>query len=172
MSPAQPLASIAVGVVVERRRAKSPWVDHIWRPVAALENVPETAPWTKLTGDDDIATFYLGGAEVELFSSETTNYRDNLATGTPQLWVALRPTQADPPYALFVVTADPSEGEALTEPGTDLVEPVPMPDSVADRVAAFVAQHHVERVFFKRKRDRIDPEALAPRSLIKRDERK
>jgi hypothetical protein len=27
-----------------------------------------------------------------------------------------------------------------------------------------VAEHHVERPFFKRKRDRADPEALAPRS--------
>lgn len=169
MSMVPPLVRIPVGVVVERRRAKSQWIDFVWRPIVVLENVPETVPWTKLTDDEEVATFYLGASEIGLYPSETTNYRDNLATGTPQLWVALRPTQADPPYQLFAVTADPSEGEALTEPGTDLVEPVSMPNSVADQVAAFVTQHHVERVFFKRKRDRSDPEALAPRAPMKRD---
>ena len=35
-----------------------------------------------------------------------------------------------------------------------------MPDAVRDIVAAFVAEHHVERAFSKRQRDRADPEAL------------
>ena len=35
-----------------------------------------------------------------------------------------------------------------------------MPQPIAEMVAAFVAEHHVERQFFKRKRDRADPEAL------------
>ncbi len=38
-----------------------------------------------------------------------------------------------------------------------------MPPSVAEVIASFVAEHHVERAFFKRKRDRSDPEALARR---------
>jgi hypothetical protein len=38
-----------------------------------------------------------------------------------------------------------------------------MPDMVRELVAAFVAEHHVEREFNKRKRDRADPEALARR---------
>jgi len=61
------------------------------------------------------------------------------------------------------VTADPAEGEALTETGSDLVETVPMPAAVRNTIAAFVAEHHVERSFHKRKRDRADPEALARR---------
>ncbi len=36
-----------------------------------------------------------------------------------------------------------------------------MPEPVRDALAAFVAEHHVERAFEKRKRDRADPEALA-----------
>jgi len=75
------------------------------------------------------------------------------------LWVVLRPTEAEPPYALFLVTADPAEGEAMTEAGNDLVETVPMPEPIREAVADFVAAHHVERVFFKRKRDRADPDA-------------
>jgi len=169
MSPVQPRVRIPVGVVVERRRAKSQWIDFVWRPLNALAGVPETAPWTKLAGDAELATFYVGAAEVELYPSETTNYRDNLASGTPQLWVVLRRTGAEPPFVLHMVTADPAEGEGYTQVGDDLVEPVPMPDSIADTIVAFVREHHVERVFFKRKRDRANPEALAPRGPMKRD---
>src|SRR5262249_50438550 len=63
LSAAGPLARIAVGVVVERRRATSPWIDHVWRPVVVLAGVPETAPWTRLAGDANVATFYAGAAE-------------------------------------------------------------------------------------------------------------
>ena len=41
MSRPGPLASTRVGVVVERRKAKSPWVDYVWRPIAALPGTPE-----------------------------------------------------------------------------------------------------------------------------------
>jgi hypothetical protein len=163
---------IPVGIVAERRRAKSQWVDFVWRPVSALAGVPDTAPWIRLSGDDELALYYVGAAEVELYVSEAPNYRDNLVSGTPQLWVALRPTDADPPYNLVAVTADPSEGEGYTQNGTDLVEPVPMPESIFDTIAIFVQQHLVERMFFKRKRDRADPEALAPRGPARKDRNK
>jgi hypothetical protein len=40
---------------------------------------------------------------------------------------------------------------------------VPMPDIVRDTVAAFIAEHHVEDVFVKRKRDRANPDSLGRR---------
>ena len=163
MSATQPIATIAAGVVVERSKAASPWIDYLWRPVTVLAGQPDTAAWTRLSDDGQRATFYAGPATIELHSTETANYRDNLATGTPLLWVVLRETGGEPPYALFMVTADPAEGEAMTEAGNDIVESVPMPDSIRDRVAAFVAEHHVEREFVKRKRDRADTDALARR---------
>ena len=107
--------------------------------------------------------FYAGAAEIELYRTETTYYRDNLGTGAPLLWVVLRPAEGDPPYRLVTVTADPAEGEAFSESAANLVETVPMPGTIAEIVAAFVAEHHVERQFFKRKRDRQDTESLARR---------
>jgi hypothetical protein len=44
-----------------------------------------------------------------------------------------------------------------------------MPASVQEAVAAFVAEHHVERPFVKRKRDRADPQALARRPPTPKD---
>ena len=162
MKPA-PVLHISVGVVVERVKSSSQWIDYLWRPVSVLAGAPETAPWTRLSGDNERATFYAGSADIVLHAADTGSYRDNLVTGSPALWVVLRPADSDPPYELFVVSADPSEGEAMTEAGNNIVEPVPMPEPIRETVAAFVAEHHVEREFFKRKRDRADPESLARR---------
>jgi hypothetical protein len=155
---------IAVGIVVERRKAASQWIDFTWRPVTILAGQPDAAPWTVLSSTADTTSFYAGSTEVALYRTETGSYRDNLASGAPSLWVALRPTGVEPPYEIVAVTADPAEGESFTQAGDDIVEALPMPASVRDVVEAFVAEHHVERPFFKRKRDRADPEALAPRS--------
>jgi hypothetical protein len=47
---------------------------------------------------------------------------------------------------------------------------VPMPDAVFDAIAAFIAEHHVERPFFKRKRKAADPDALGHRPPAKEDD--
>lgn len=163
MSIVPPLRIIPVGIVVERVKGVSQWIDYLWRPVAALPGQPDTAPWTKLSDEGDRATFYAGPAEIALHRTETANYRDNLASGAPALWVVLRETGGEPPYLLHLVTADPAEGEAMTEAGNDIVETVPMPDLIRDEIEAFVAEHHVEREFIKRKRDRADTESLGRR---------
>ena len=166
MTRPAPLATTSVGVVVERRKAKSPWVDYVWRPIAALPGTPDTPPWTVLERDDEATQFYVGVAELGLYRVDTPHYRENLASGSPGLWVVLRPTGREPPFDIFSVTANPSEGEAFTESGVDLVEPVPMPEAVQEMIEAFIAEHHVERAFTKRKQRRADPDALARRGPI------
>ena len=161
MSPVAPLLRSPVGVVVERRKATSPWADVIWRPVAVLAGLPAAAPWTPLAVEGETVTFYAGAAEVELYRTETDNYRRNLASGAPALWVALHATGGEPPYAIAAVTADPAEGEGLTEPGQGIVEAVTMPETLREAIAVFIADHPVEPVFERRMRDRADPEALA-----------
>lgn len=149
-----PLLSFPVGVVVERHKAMSPWLDFVWRPVSVLTGVPAAAPWTLLASSEGRATYYAGPASIELFRTETANYLSNLGSATPCLWVVLRRREADPPYEVAAVTADPAEGEAYSEAGNDLIETVPMPTLIAEAIEAFVAEHHVERPFFKRERDR------------------
>jgi len=162
-SAALPLLHIPVGVVVERRKADSPWADFIWRAVAVLPDEPETRPWTVLREEDAKALFYAGSATVDLYRSETARYRDNLATGTPSIWTVLSPAEGAWPYSVAAATADPAEGEAFTEAGANLVEAVPMPEALREAIESFVAGHHVEREFFKRRRQQADPEALARR---------
>jgi hypothetical protein len=157
------LVTIAVGVIVERRKAQSPWIDFTWQAVSVLTGVPAALPWTILSQDEGGATFYAGAAEIALYRTETRNYRDNIASGAAKLWVALRPTGGEPPYALFAVTADPAEGEAWTEAGSDLVDMVPMPAPVQAEISRFIAAHHVERPFYKRQRDETDAQAAGRR---------
>jgi hypothetical protein len=78
-------------------------------------------------------------AVIELHRTETTNYRDNLASGAPALWIALRPVVSERPYEILAVTADPAEGEALTDAGSNLVEAVSMPLDVVEAVGQFIA---------------------------------
>jgi hypothetical protein len=147
------LIKIPVGVVVERRKATSPWLDFVWQPSAVLPGVPAAEPWTALGPVGDTTSFFAGTATVELYRTETANYIDNLSSATPLLWVVLRPTDRQPPYEVMAVTADPAEGEAFTEAGNDLVDTVPMPAAIRDALEAFVAEHHVARPFFKRQRE-------------------
>jgi Protein of unknown function (DUF3305) len=151
------LAHIPVGVVVERRKARSMWVDFLWRPVSVFAGKPSAAPWTPLDSGAEATLFFAGEAVIELHRTETTNYRDNLASGAPALWVALRPVVSERPYEILAVTADPAEGEAFTDAGSNLVEAVPMPPDVVAAVGRFIAEHHVERAFVKRRRQPAEP---------------
>jgi len=164
LSPAAtPLLRILVGVVVERRKADSPWVDFVWRGVGVLPDEPEMKPWTVLREQDEATLYYAGSATVDLYRSETQLYRDNITSGAPGIWIVLSPSEGPRPYAISAVTADPAEGEAFTEAGANLVEAVPMPEAIRGAIENFIAEHHVEREFVKRKQSRADPEALARR---------
>lgn len=152
-----------IGVIVERRALKNPWIDHVWVPVAVLAGAPMAAPWTVLYEAAGVTRYFAGTFVLELFGSDTAMYRDNLRSREPSLWVSLRQTNAAPGVALHLVTADPAEAEALTETATEIIEAVPMPAELQQQFGAFVETHHVERPFIKRKRDRADPEAMARR---------
>jgi len=161
MNIARPLVRIPIGVVVERRKAISLWCEFVWRPIAVFGGLPDANPWTQLATEGETVTFYAGPAEIELYRTETENYRSNLISASPSVWIMLLATASEPPYEISVVTVDPAEGEALTESAQGIVEAVAMPDSVRQAIASFVTEHHVERAFQKREHDRADPEALA-----------
>ena len=139
-----------VGVVVARRELRSAWSSVSWRPAAVLAAVPDVEPGALVSQEAGESLFYAGPAPLSIHSSETAHYRDNLRSGRPAIWVALA---CDGPFpSISMVTADPYEGEALAEVYGEGLDAVPMPESLRDALADFVAQHHVERVFHKRKR--------------------
>jgi len=147
-----------VGVVLRRSPVDNPWIDHVWSPEAILPDAPAAQRGTRLGEDGDSELFYAGAATLELYSSETANYRDNLVADAPRIWVALRKQSESGDMELVQVTADPTEGETLLESGCDIVASVPMPADIAAWTTAFVQEFHVERVFHKRKRDKSGPD--------------
>lgn len=153
--------SIEIGIVVAKKHLKGPWATHVWVPLAALPAAPDLRPWTRLPADEDVEAYYAGSAVADLHIRATGHYRDNLAAASPSIWVALRPVGDE--VELVSVTLDPYEGEALVESFGDVIEAVPMPAEVRAQVQAFIDAFHVEQQFFKRKRDRADPNALGRR---------
>ena len=149
---------IEIGVVVARKALAHPWAEEAWLPYAVLPAAPAVAPWTPLGARAGYTLFYAGACELALHSGATAHYRDNLGAGRPSLWVMLTPEGGA--CRVAAVTADPYEGEALTEGVANVVEAVPMPDDVRREIAAFVDAFHVERPFFKRERDHADADSL------------
>ncbi|CAN1538620.1 Protein of unknown function DUF3305 [Rhabdaerophilaceae bacterium] len=147
----------SIGVIVDKRKAQSPWIDHLWVPSAVVPGVPDAAPMTLVGRDGTDERYFVGSTHLVFASSETANYRDNLLSGAPKLWVVLRLDEATDEISLLTVTADPTEGEGSTQAGSNIVDTVPMPAELAATLAAFVDRHHVEREFYKRKRDKTDP---------------
>lgn len=158
---------IPVAVLAERRPGVTRWADEVWRVVEVLEEAPPVAPWTLLREEAGRSLFFAGAAEVILHPTDTANYKHNLEAAQPLVWAVLRPAgpgAATPAgFTLQTVTVDPGEAHIHADTGNDLVEALPMPPGLKAAAAAFVAEHHTERAFFKRQRDKADPQALARR---------
>jgi hypothetical protein len=160
-----------IGVVVLRRRLSGPWAAHEWLPGAILPGPASVPPWTQLRAEADGESFYAGGVALGFHAGETAHYRDNLESPRPQVWVQLRPAlgqDGDERVELVAATVDPYEAEAMADSVGDVLAAFAMPAAIAERLRAFFAAHHVERVFFKRERKRADPDSLGRRGRIDR----
>lgn len=148
-----------IGVVVARRKAISEWASDpvIVAPHAVLPEPPDLEPGAALGTVAGAELVYLGPSELTIWRGETGHYRDNLATGTPKIWVALSREGED--WRVHLTTANPYEGESLADSPGLVLEAAPMPADIALDLAIFIERHHVEERFVKRKRDkaRRDP---------------
>ncbi len=148
---------MALGVVVERRRSSSPWQDWGWRPVSVLIGAPAVdADWRELVHGATWTQYHAANLQLELHRAETEAYLINLAQPLPRVYVVLRPATEPGPYPFrpLLITASPIEAEGYLSSGEEIVEGVPMPAPVVAWLQAFVARHHVERPFVKRKRSK------------------
>lgn len=164
-SPAlPPELSIPVAVLAERRPGVTIWQEHVWRALAVLEEAPPVPAWTKLREENGREVFFAGTAEVTLHRTDTPNYKDNLEAAEPLIWVVLRGTAEG--MQIQAVTVDPGEAEIFTEGPSDLLEALPMPPGIRVLLASFVAAHHVEREFHKRRRDRQNADSFGRKGRV------
>jgi hypothetical protein len=156
-----PTMTMQVGVVLEKRKARSAWLDLIWEARAVLTEPPAAETGAALGKDGEGELFYGGEATLEAHTVGTPYYRDNISTGQPRIWVVLRAPEGAGLPEIVKVTCDPTEGEGYTETGWNIVNIVPMPEPIIAALMAFIDDYHIDQPYIKRKRDRIDPESLA-----------
>ena len=156
----EPVETVPLGVVVERREADSPWQDCVWRPVAVIPGAPKASEWKVLNRGEGWTQYHAATLPLELHRKETEAYLCNLASHPPVIYVVLRESEeaGDHEVEPFLVTASPYEAQDLLDIGEDIIEGVPMPEGMIAWVQAFVDEHHVEVPKHKRKRDRYDPD--------------
>ena len=158
--------SLALGIVLERRRIDNPWQDFEWRPVAVIPGASACDPegeWRVLGEGEDWIRYHGGTLPLELFRSETEGYKFNLSNDPPRVFVILRSGEdmgGAHDVVPFLATACPYEAQDYLDSGDDIIEGVPMPDVVLDWVHDFVDKHHVAEPFRKRKRERLDPDKV------------
>ncbi|MET4805196.1 DUF3305 domain-containing protein [Limibacillus sp. MBR-115] len=157
---------LPLGIVVEKRKVDNPWIDHAWKPVAVVAGAAEQDPrghWKEMGHGDGWTQYLAGTLQMGLFRKETEAYKVNLSQHPPSVFVVLR-RRDDPAMAHeffpFFVTASPYEAQDFLDAGEDIVERVPMPDSVIAFVETFISEFHVEEEFHKRKRKRYEVDKL------------
>ena len=145
---------IPVSVVAERRAPVSRWAEPSLRPMEVFAGRAPHAPGTVLR-EGEPALVHLGTHEIVLHRKDTAGVALNL-TGDAVLYVIMRPDIDG--TALHGVTASDHEAQDHTDAGEDVVERVPMPAGIRETIEAFLARHHVEEPFHKRKRKKDRPE--------------
>jgi len=152
--------TLTVGVIVERRKAKSVWQDYVWQPVEAVTVIPPLAPWSVMREEGGTTRFFAGVFTMELFTNETVSYRMNLVAEQPGIYVVLREDSSAPHgMAVAFVSPSPADAEAYMEGGQAVVGKVPMLPEIAAWLDAYVAAFHVDEQFRKRKRGRDKPKS-------------
>lgn len=164
-----PRIVLSVAVVARSHPPVTQWGSRVLRPAQILPLVPDTPPRTLLSNESGVETWYLGPAELVLYSGEATHYRDNLESGRPSVWVAM-PETGDPQAArIHSATVDPYEGEGLAGDVSLVVEALAMPAPLLSAIAEFTQAHFAELPFEKRRRKPVDMDNRAPRILQPED---
>lgn len=158
-----PQQTLRLGVLALRRPPVTRWGKGELRPSAVLPQEPEIAPGTLISTENGVETWYLGARDIVLYSGDTGHHLDNLNSGRPSVWVAMR-GQDPATIDLACITVDPYEGEGYASDPDVTVEALPMPALIRAALEAFTTAHHVDIPFKKRKRsphaaDTEDPRA-------------
>jgi Protein of unknown function (DUF3305) len=143
-----------VGIVLERRRIANPWQEHAWRAVAVVPGAAGIAAPRLLGEGEGWAQYHAATLDIELFPRDTEGYRCNLSQAPPVVYALWRSESEDPEGwpAVFHVTVCPYEAQDYLDGADVMVEGVRMPDAIAHWVAGYVARHHVDEPFRKRRR--------------------
>ncbi|MHA7854005.1 DUF3305 domain-containing protein [Marinobacter shengliensis] len=147
---------LPVGAVVRRTPGVTRWARHIWTPVAVIPGAPE-AFWKEMVRDGEVVDYHAGTVTMQLYRADAEAYLVSLNMITPSVWVILdRDQSGQSPSGWFVsdITASAYEAQDALDSGESIVEPVPIPESLAAWIKEFIDLHYIEEPFKKRRRDK------------------
>ncbi len=149
--------AIQIGAVVRRSPGVTRWARHIWKPVAVIPGAPE-AFWKELVREGEVVDFHAGTVTMDLFRADVEGYLVSLNMSSPSVWIILdrdQTSQSPSGWVVSTVTASAHEALDALDSGESIVEPVPIPESLAAWIKEFIDMHYIEEPFKKRRRDEI-----------------
>ena len=148
-------AVMPISVVIERRASNSQWRT-ICGGRSACCRMPRRSAAKLLAEGEGWVHYQSGTPDLELFRGETEGYLTNLSQNPPVVFVVLRRNEDGEglEFEPFLATVCPYEAMGYTAGGDEIVEGVPMPPEIMAWVREFVARHHVDQPFLKRKNKR------------------
>lgn len=147
---------LPVGAVVRRSPGVTRWAREIWTPVAVIPGAPE-AFWKELVREGETVDYHAATVTMELFRADVEGYLVSLNMTEPSVWIIMDRDQSnESPSGWFVsaITASAFEAQGALDSGESIVEPVPIPESLAAWIKDFVDLHYIEEPFKKRRRDK------------------
>jgi len=156
VAPVKNSERLRVGIVLERRRIGHPWQEYAWHAAEVVPGAPDIAASSLLQQGEGWTRHHMATLDVELFPRETEGYRFNLSQAQPAVYVLWRHAGEDIEQApeVFHVTVCPYEAQDYLDGGDVVVEAVALPDLVAQWMRTYIARHHVDEPFEKRRRKR------------------
>lgn len=151
MTDAAPkIAGMPLGIVMRRAPGVTRWAKHVWTFAGVIPQAPP-ADWRPLRENGDVAEFHARTLTVQMHRKDTDSLVQNLTSAQPSVWVALRGAGRPDPV---LATVSPFEASFHDVDADDRIEKVTMPPGMVDWVETFVALHHVDDPFVKRRRDK------------------
>lgn len=147
---------LPVGAVVRRSPGVTRWAREVWKPVAVIPGAPD-AFWKELVRDGEVVDYHAATVTMELFRADVEGYLVSLNMTVPSVWIIMdRDESRKSPSGWFVsaITASAFEAQGALDSGESIVEPVPVPESLAAWIKEFVDLHYIEEPFKKRRRDK------------------
>ena len=155
-------ATMQVGVVIRKQPGVTRWAKWVWRVVGVLPGAGP-ADWREMRREGEAVEYHAATCTMEVHRAEAEAYLVALSNDPPSIFVILRPTDdpdAEHELEVFLVTASAYEAQDYNDSGEEIVEVVPMPDSMIAWLSDFVGRHYKEDRFIKRRRDRVDIEKV------------
>ncbi len=148
--------SMPLGVALVRRPGVTRWATWAWSASAVMPGAGP-ADFRVLREEDGATEYHAATLPLTLHRSDVEAYLVSHNMSPPSVFVVLRRVDgapADRAMRVHAVTASAYEAQDYLDSGEDLVEPVPMPPGLVAWVRDFVAAHHVDTPFVKRRRDK------------------